>query len=223
MAVATGYVLFKDSGWNTQQIYRVAQRVLDSSKLKFGGFNYQPVIIRIPSGYARTGAYIRQNANDGTTGSGYFCLGLCNFDTLGDRVETSTYNMDGIHFVAVYDTREFIDIAGGKTVLGIELLNPASLNPVGFMVWQSEDNSAIFTTQNSVTQGSISVILPDSIRTGDTAKVSRAYFATPLGLVTTRYLYSAPTGSTCVSMSVQIGSRKFIQVGSYLIDITGEV
>jgi hypothetical protein len=91
------------------------------------------------------------------------------------------------------------------------------------MVWQSEDNSAVFATQDAVTQGSISVILPEPIRVGDTVKVSRAYLATPLGLAVTRYLYSANSPATLASMSVQIGSKKFIRVGSYLVDITGEL
>jgi hypothetical protein len=222
MAVATGYMYSRQNGWNTQQIYRVAQKVLDSSKLKFSGFNYQPVITRIPSGYARTGAYMRQYDNDGYTNSNVFYLGLCNFDTLGDRIETSAYNMSGSVFVAVYDTGEFI-LIGGDTVFALELLNPVSLSPIGFMVWQSEDNAAIFATQNVVTQGSISIILPEPIRVGDTVKVSRAYFATPLGLAVTRYLYSASSPTTLASMSIQIGSRKFIHIGSYLVDITGEV
>jgi hypothetical protein len=222
MAVATGYMVSRDLGWNTQQFYRVAQKVLDSSKLKFGGFNYSPVIIKIPSGYARTGAYMRQIASDGYSNSNQYCLGLCNFDTLGDRIETAIYAMYGSTFVVVYSTGEFI-LIGDDTTFALELLNPVSLSPIGFMVWQSEDNSGIFATESTVSQGSISIILPEQIRVGDTVKVSRAYFATPLGLAVTRYIYSANSSTTLTSTSIQIGSSKFIPVGSYLINITGEV
>jgi hypothetical protein len=222
MAVATGYMYSQSYGYNTQQIYRVALKILDSTKLKFGGFNYNPVIFKIPSGYARTGAYIRQVGADGGGNSQFYILGLCDFDTLSNRTETVDDVVYGSVFVAVYDTGEFI-LIGEDTLFGLELLNPVSLSPIGFMVWQSEDNSAVFATQDTVTQGSISVILPEPIRVGDTVKVSRVYLATPLGLAVTRHLYSANSPVTLASMSVQIGSSKFIRVGSYLVDVTGEV
>jgi hypothetical protein len=223
MATATGYMVSKSYGWCTQQTYRIADKVLDSSKLKFGGFNYNPVITRIPSGYARTGAYIRQDSSDGGINTNVFSVGLCNFDTLEDRNETSTFGMTGSVFVAVYDTGEFIVALPNSIALALELLNPISLSPIGFMVWQSEDNSAVFITQSEVTYGSVAVIMPEPIRVGDTVKVSRVYFVTPLGLAVTRRLYSANTANTNISMSLQIGSNKFIRVGLYLIDITGEV
>jgi hypothetical protein len=226
MAVATGYMLSQNYGYNTQQIYRVALRILDSTKLKFGGFNYSPVIFRIPSGYARTGAYIVQTAADGCDGSNYFYIGVCDFDTLGDRVQplNSFLHNENV-FVAVYDTGEFITVglASRKTVLSIELLDPLNLNPIGFMIWQSEDNAGVFLTQNSVTQGSIAVILPEVIRTKDTVKVSRAYFSTPLGLATARFLYSGNVSNTGYGLSFQIGNRRFISVGSWYIDVTDEV
>jgi len=223
MATATGYMVSRQYGWNTQQIYRIAKKVLDSSKLKFAGFDYSPVITKIPSGYARTGAYIRQYGSDGGSYSNIFYLGLCNFDTLGDRNETTTFGISGNVFVAIYDTGEFIIALPNSIALALELLNPISLNPIGFMVWQSEDNSAIFITQSDVTYGSVTAIMPEPIRVGDTVKVSKVYFITPLGLAVTRRLYSINTANTNVNMSLQIGSSKFIQIGSYLIDITGEV
>jgi hypothetical protein len=225
MAVATGYLISKDPGWNTQQVYRVARRVLDSSKLKFGGFDYNPVITKIPSGYVVTGAYIRQVGADNASLSGSYRLGLCDFDNLGNRTETvSTPSATANMFVAVYDTGEFIILLPGTLEMhAMELLDPVSLNPIGFMVWQSKNNSAVFATQDTVTQGSISVILPEPIRVGNTVNVSRVYFVTPLGLAVTRHIYSANSPSTFVGMSVQVGSSKFIQVGSYLIDVTDEV
>lgn len=222
MAVATGYMVSKNFGWNTQQIYRIAQKLPDSSKLKFGGFDYSPVITKIPSGYARTGAYIRQRAQEAGDGSHVFYLGLCDFDTLGDRIETAPFGIEGNVFIAVYDTGEFIYI-GGYTALGLELLDPLSLNPIGFMIWQSMDNSAIFATQSAVTHGSVTVILPEPIRVGDTVKVSKVYFITPLGLAVTRHLYSGYTPNTYYGLHVQVGSKRFIQIGPYLIDITDEV
>jgi hypothetical protein len=221
MAVATGYLVNKNYGYNTQQIYRIAQKVLDSSKLKFGGFNWKPVIFKIPSGYARTGVYIRQYADDGGNMSDSFYLGVCDFDTLGDRTETTYGGNDGTGFVAVYDTGEFVVTL--LEMYAMELLDPVSLNPVGFMAWFAGLNSAIFVTQNTVTQGSVTTILPEPIRTGDTVKVSRVYFLTPLGIVTTRHLYSANIPNTRVSMSIQIGSSKLVHVGSYFIDVTEEV
>lgn len=224
MAVATGYMVSKNFGWNTQQIYRIAQKILDSSKLKFGGFDYSPVITKIPSGYARTGAYIRQRAVDGAVDSHVFNLGLCDFDTLGDRIETHPFSIEGNVFIAVYDTGEFIYQTGGyTTVLGLELLDPLSLNPIGFMIWQSVDNSAIFATQSAVTHGSVSVIPPEPIRVGDTVKVSKVYFITPLGLAVTRHLYSGYTPNTYYGLHVQVGSKRFIKIGPNLIDITDEV
>jgi hypothetical protein len=219
--MATGYLVNKNYGYNTQQIYRTAQKVLDSSKLKFGGLNYKSVIFKIPSGYARTGVYIRQYADDGYNLSYYFYLGVCDFDTLGDRVETTYAGGDGTGLVVVYDTGEFA--ISFPEMYAMELLDPVSLSPVGFMAWFASLNSAIFLTQNTVTQGSVTTILPEPIRTRDTVKVSRVYFLTPLGIVTTRHLYSANIPNTRVSMSIQIGSSKFIQVGSYLIDVTDEV
>jgi hypothetical protein len=226
MTVTTGYMYSQNYGYNTQQIYRVALKILDSTKVKFGGFNYSPVIFKIPSGYARTGAYISQYASDNTDGSQYFFIGVCNFDTLGDRVQPGSnfYYAENV-FVAVCDTGEFILVGSTskKTVLSIELLDPLNLNPIGFMIWQSEDNLGVFLTQNSVTQGSIATILPEPIRTGDTVKVSRAYFSTPLGLATTRFLYSGNVSNTGYGLSLQIGNRKFISVGPWYIDITDEV
>jgi hypothetical protein len=208
---------------NSQQVYRVAMKVLDSSKLKYGGFNYQPVIFRIPSGYARTGAYLKLYANNDNN---YNC-GLCDFDTLEDRVETNYSGwMTPNFFVAVYDTGEFIVTTGNIVFLGAELLDPSSLNPIGFMVWTynpGTTNSAVFATQNSVTSGSISYANPEYIRVGNAVYVSRLYFITPLGITVTRYLYSSNTQTTVYKLPVQIGSRKFIPVGTYLIDITDEV
>jgi hypothetical protein len=224
MATATGYIVSQPYGWNTQQMYRIAQKVLDSSKLKFGGFNYSPVITRIPSGYARTGAYIRQYSNDGGSNTHQYYLGLCNFDTLGDRVETVSDYGTGNLFVAVYDTGEFaVSLPGTIEMYALELLDPVSLNPIGFMVWQVGGNSAIFADANTVTQGSVTIIIPEPVRVGNTVKVSRVHFITPLGLAVTRHLYSANVANTHTNMCIQVGSSKFIQLGSYFIDITGEV
>ena len=225
MAVATGYMVSQSYGWNTQQIYRIAQKVLDSSRLKFGGFNYSPVIFKIPSGYARTGAYIRQYGPDGSSNTHQYYLGLCNFDTLGDRIETPlTSGITGNVFVAVYDTGEFVlSLPGTIEMYALELLDPLSLNPIGFMVWQTGSNSAIFVDANTVTQGSVTAIYSEPLRVGDVVRVSKVYFITPLGFAVTRRLYSCYSPNTNYNLSVQIGSRKFINVGSWLIDITDEV
>jgi len=224
MATATGYMVSRQYGWNTQQIYRIAKKVLDSSKLKFGGFNYSPVITKIPSGYARTGAYIRQYGSDGSSGSNSYYLGLCNFDTLGDRVETGSYSGTGNIFVAIYDTGEFaVTLPGTIEMYALELLNPVSLNPIGFMVWQVGSNSAVFADANTVTLGSVTAIYSEPLRIGDTVRVSKVYFITPLGFAVTRWLYSCYAPNTNYSLSIQIGNRKFISIGSWLIDITDEV
>jgi hypothetical protein len=224
MAVATGYMVSRIYGYNTQQMYRIAQKVLDSSKLKFGGFNYQPVITRIPSGYARTGAYVRQDGYDGSSGAYTYFIGLCDFDNLGNRIETSGSSATGSVFVAVYDTGEFaLSLPGTIEAYAMELLDPISLSPIGFMVWNVNSNTAVFAEADTITRGSVVAILPEPIRVRDTVKVSRAYFITPLGIAVTRHLYSGYTQVANYGLQVQVGSKKFIKIGSYLIDITDEV
>jgi hypothetical protein len=228
MAVAIGYMFSQSGGYNTQQIYRVALKVLDSTKVKFGGFNYSPVIFKIPSGYARTGAYITQYASDGSVDSYKFYIGVCNFDTLGDRVQiSSSFTLSGSVFVAVYDTGEFVLTMSDKAVFSVELLDPSSLNPIGFMIshWYMPNNTTytIYLTQDSVTQGSVGIILPEPIRVGDTVKASKMYFATPLGLAVSRWLYSCTTPNTLYGIGFQIGSRKFINASLCAVDITDEV
>jgi len=219
MAVATGYMVSVVYGQNIQQIYKIAQKVLDSSKLKFGGFSGDPVITKIPPGYARTGAYIRN-----TTSATSFCVGLCDFDTLGDRVETGSGGGTGNIFVVIYDTGEFaVTLPGTLEMYALELLNPVSLDPIGFMVWQVGNNTAVFADANTVTQGSVTAIYSEPLRIGDTVKVSKVYFITPLGFAVTRRLYSCYTPNTNYSLSIQIGSRKFISIDPWLIDITDEV
>jgi hypothetical protein len=219
MAVATGYMVSVSGGYNIQQIYKIAQKVLDSSKLKFGGFSGNPVIFKIPSGYARTGAYIRLD-NSATS----FRPGLCDFDTLENRVETSSDSGTGNVFVAIYDTGEFaVTLPGTIEMYALELLDPISLSPIGFMVWQVSNNSAVFADANTVTQGSVTAIYSEPLRIGDIVRVSKVYFITPLGFAVTRRLYSCYTPNTNYSLSIQIGSRKFINVGSWLIDVTDEV
>jgi len=225
MPTATGYMISRDTGTHLQHMYLIARKILDSNKVKFGGFSGYPVIFRIPPGYARTGAYI----SNGALTTSYY-VGLCDFDTLGDR--TNTQDTGGTaqnFFVAVYDTGEFIAIGTRIVELGLEILDPVTLNPVGFMVFSYSTivsppvNSAIIATQNDVITTSAPFITPEPIRVGNTVHVSRVYFLTPLGVVTTRHLYSGNTPNTKIGSAVQVGSKRFIRYGSWLVDVTGEV
>jgi hypothetical protein len=206
-------------------MYLIARKILGTDKVKFGGFSGNPVIFRIPSGYARTGAYI----SNGNYSNSYY-VGLCDFDTLGDRSNTQdSGGSDQNFFVAVYDTGEFIVAGTTISEMGLEILDPVTLNPVGFMVFSYSTitsppkNSAIIATQNDVITTSTPFIIPEPIRVGNTIYVSRVYFLTPLGVVTTRHLYSGYTPNTNIGSAVQVGSKRFIRFGSWLVDVTGEV
>jgi len=220
MPTATGYMISRSSSnAHLQHMYLIARKILDSSKVKFGGFSGNPVIFRIPSGYARTGAYI----SSGVFANSFY-VGLCDFDTLENRINTrDSGGTDQNSFVAVYDTGEFIAIGTALAEFGLELLDPVTLNPVGFMVLSYSTASAIIATQNDVITTSTPLITPEPIRVSNTVYVSRVYFLTPLGIVTNRHLYSGNTPNTKIGSAIQVGSKRFIQFGSWLVDVTGEV
>jgi len=225
MPVVTGYLNTSGDSYIPflSQVYGLIKRLLPESDVKFGGFAYGPVIWKI-SGYAMNGVYLR---SDSSTAPYIFHPGMCNFDDLSNRIEgPSVVDMKyATSFMAFYDdTRELVIIKGDNpevVCFALELLDPVNLQPVCYMV--SGASSAVFATQNDVTSGSIKIVLPEPARRKDTVKVSRVYFLTPYGLLTTRRLYSAHNSNVKFSSSVQIGTKKFIQIGSYLVDVTDEV
>ena len=221
MACITGYANFQNNSVNTQQILLLLKRLLPSTDLKFGGFNYQPVIWKLPSGYARTGAYIRQNANDWADGSNTLILGVCDFDTLTNTYDAPGVATSGSNFIIFYeDTREFIKI-GDNIYMFLRLLDPLTLNPVCYAALHS--SAGIFMTSDSITTGNYTLITPEPLRFKDTVKASRVYFLTPLGILTTARLYSANYPTVKYSTSINIGTKKYIQVGSFFVDVTDEV
>jgi len=224
MSTAVGYGNFGDNKPTTQVIHRVMQRVFDAANLKFGGFNYQPVIWKIPAGYAKTGAYMRQSGADTTSGSNDLFIGFIDFDTLGDRQEMpySVPLADETIIFAYGDTGELI-VFSSRTIFALELLDPSTLSSIGYMLWHNSGNHAIFCESAQVYQGDISIINSEPIRIGDSVKVSRIYFETPLGIVTTRRLYAMVHDRVKYNLCVQVGTSKFISVGNYLVDVTDEV
>ena len=223
MSVAVGYGNFGQYIATTQQMYVTMRRSLSSVDLKFGGFDYQPVIWKIPSGYAKTGAYIRQLGSDKSNLSNSLYVGLLDFDTLGDRVESDDFVLTGAAIMFAYgDTKEFV-VFGSQDILALELLDVNTLSGVGYMIWPSGINVGVFCDASGVYVGTISIINAEPIRSGDNVKVSRVYFSTPLGLVTTRRLYAMSHWSLKYNLCVQVGTSKFISVGDYLVDVTDEV
>jgi hypothetical protein len=221
MACVIGYANFQSYSVNTRQILLLLKRLLPSTDLKFGGFDYQPVIWKLPSGYARTGAYIRQSANDWTSGSNTLILGVCDFDTLTNTYDAPGVTTSGSNFMIFYeDTREFIKI-GDNIYMFLRLLDLLTLNPVCYAALHS--SSGIFMTSDSITTGNYTLITPEPIRAKNTVKVSRVYFLTPLGILTTDRLYSANSPTVRYGTSISIGTRKYIQVGSFFVDVTDEV
>jgi hypothetical protein len=232
MTVATGYALLMNYYPNPVQIYLLIRRLLPTTDVKYGGFDFYPVIWKIPSGYARTGAYIRiYTIYGGVDGNVYrfFCVGVCDFDTLGNRTETGYVEFGGgPTFIAFYDdTRELVMISPSAVCLALELLNPVNLQPVCYMIYMGGITSmagiAVFATSNETNTGGASIIAPEPIRVKDSIKVSRMYFSTPFGLLTTRRLYSANNPNVRFASSIQIETKKFIPVGPFFVDVTDEL
>jgi len=225
MACVIGYVRTKSANSNTSQFYGVLRRILPSNRVKYGTFfNYRPVIWMIPSGYVRDAVYIKQAQDDLSSTSYYLYFGACTYETAGDRVETVQYtNNEFDACVIAYDNGEMIAV-GDVTLFALELLDTGTLTPKGFMFWQSEDNEGLFIDGSSIVRGQVTAIInPTPVRTGDKMKIGRVYFLTPLGLVTTRRLYGGYTGSARITSAVTLGDKKLIPVGSYLVDVTGEI
>jgi hypothetical protein len=215
MPTAMGYVWNATGSPNGLQMFKIAQNAFPSGNVKYSG---GIVAFKIPTGYARTGAYIRAY----TETSEIIYAGLCTYDNIGDRAELDYYNETGSWVVIFYgDTGEaVVYTSAGNFFLFMELLKPTDLTPIGYMVIRTLNNYGVFTTSSNVVGGYATPIYPDPIKVGDTIKVSRVYFFTPIGVATTRRLYSGLQDKVRYSLNVQIGNRKYIQLGHILVDVT---
>jgi hypothetical protein len=223
MPTAMGYVWNTSNSPNGLQIYKLALNAFSSSDVRYGTGN-GTVYFRIPSGYNRTGAYFRPYNE--TSNSFYF--GLCTYDTGSDVVEVDGSNVYRYYdeqgswlFVFYGDTKEAILYTNSdRFVIYTELLDPINLTPKGYMVLKTNNNTAVVTTPSDTVTGSVTPIYPDPIKVGSTVKVSRVYFFTPIGVATSRILYSGLRDRIRYNLNVQIGNRKFIQLSNLLVDVT---
>jgi hypothetical protein len=215
MPTAMGYVWNTGGSPNGLQMFKIAQNAFPSDNVKYSG---GMVAFKIPEGYARTGAYLRP-LDEYSNG---FYAGLCTYDTLGDRIEVGYQNESGSWVVIFYgDTGEAIVYTNtGNYYLLMELLNPVDLTPIGYMVLRTYNNYGVYATASNVVTGYVTPIYPDPIKVGDTIKLSRAYFFTPIGVATTRRLYSGIQDRVRYGLNVQVGNRKYIQIGYLLADVT---
>jgi hypothetical protein len=215
MPTAMGYVWNVDGSPNGLQMFKIAQNAFPSDNVKYSG---GIVAFKIPTGYARTGAYLRPYGETSAT----IYAGLCTYDTLGDRSEVTYYSDTGSWVVIFYgDTGEaVVYTSAGNFFLFMELLRPTDLTPIGYMVLRTLGNSGVFATSSNVVGGNATPIYPDPIKVGNTIKLSRMYFFTPIGVATTRRLYSGLQDRVRYSLNVQVGNRKYIQLGPLLVDVT---
>jgi hypothetical protein len=215
MPTAMGYVWNVSGSPNGLQMFKIAQNAFTPDNVKYSGGT---VAFRIPTGYIRTGAYLRPASET----SPMIYAGLCTYDTLGDKAELYYYDDTGSWVVIFYgDTREaVVYTSGGRFFLFMELLNPTDLTPIGYMALRTYDNNGAFATSNNVVFGVATPIYPDPIKVGNIVKLSRVYFFTPIGVATTRRLYSGLQDRVRYSLNVQVGNRKYIQLGPFLVDVT---